>query len=77
MSAKRNDLVILRLTMMEGRTADQKRRVMRALSEAAARELECDLESVRMVIHEVPASNWGVAGISMRERAEASARGEQ
>lgn len=55
-------MLILRVTMMEGRTVEQKEALMQRLSEAAARHLGVPLGEVRMVIHEVPRGHWSVGG---------------
>lgn len=55
-------MLVLRVTMVEGRTAAQKAALIERLSAAAARHLGAPLEEVRLVIHEVPGANWGVGG---------------
>ncbi|HEY8346789.1 MAG TPA: 2-hydroxymuconate tautomerase family protein [Symbiobacteriaceae bacterium] len=55
-------MLVLRVTMLEGRTTEQKEALMARLSEAAARHLGAPLEEVRLVIHEVSVGHWGVGG---------------
>jgi 4-oxalocrotonate tautomerase len=61
-------MLILRLTMMEGRTEEQKRQLMERLSRAAGERFRIPLGDVRMMIHEVPALHWGVGGKPMSDR---------
>lgn len=68
-------MLILRLTMMEGRTPDQKRELIRRLSASASERLGVPLADVRMTVQEVPASNWAVAGIPMSDRLESTETG--
>jgi 4-oxalocrotonate tautomerase len=60
--------LVIKLTMMEGRTTEQKEALIRRLSEAAAEELGWPLEEVRMVIYEVSKEEWGIAGSSVARR---------
>lgn len=65
-------MLIIRMTMMEGRSEDQKRALIERLSSAAADRFGVPLEDVRMTIVEVPAMNWGVAGKPMADRKKVS-----
>ncbi len=66
-------MLVLKLTMMEGRSAEQKEKLISELSEAASEHLGWPLEEVRMVIYEVQKQDWGIAGRSVagRERENA------
>lgn len=61
-------MIVIKTTMMEGRTEEQKEALIKRLSEAAADELGWPLEEVRAVIYEVPKGNWGIAGSSVAHR---------
>ncbi|MEW6635313.1 MAG: 2-hydroxymuconate tautomerase family protein [Actinomycetota bacterium] len=61
-------MLVIKLTMMEGRTSEQKEALIRRLSEAAAVELDCPPEEVRMVIYEVSRQEWGIGGKSVAKR---------
>jgi len=50
------------VTMIEGRDAEKKRRLIKELTDAAERVLEAPRASIRVVIREVPAAHWGVGG---------------
>ncbi|QIN79994.1 4-oxalocrotonate tautomerase [Rubrobacter marinus] len=61
-------MLVIKTTMMEGRTAEQKEALIRRLSEVAAEELGWPVEDVRVVIYEVTKQDWGIAGSSVLER---------
>lgn len=61
-------MLVIKTTMMEGRTAEQKEALIRRLSEVAAEELGWPVEDVRVVIYEVTKQDWGIAGSSVSER---------
>lgn len=61
-------MLIIKTTMMEGRTSEQKEALIRRLSETAADELGWPLEEVRVVIYEVSKNDWGIAGESVAKR---------
>lgn len=61
-------MLVVKLIMMEGRTSEQKEALIRRLSEAAAGELGCPLEEVRVVIYEVSKNEWGIGGKSVAKR---------
>ncbi|MNG38568.1 2-hydroxymuconate tautomerase [compost metagenome] len=48
--------------MMEGRSAEQKEAVIREVSDAMSRAVDVPLDRVRVLIHELPKSHWGIAG---------------
>ncbi len=61
-------MLIVRVTMLEGRTEEQKAELLLRVSETASRHFDVPLEQVRMVIYELPKTNWGVGGVSMEAR---------
>ena len=61
-------MLVIKTTMMEGRTAEQKEALIRRLSEVAVEELGWPVEDVRVVIYEVTKQDWGIAGSSVSER---------
>lgn len=61
-------MVVLKITMLEGRPLEKKRELVRRLTEAAARHLGEPLEEIRVVIYEVPRENWAVGAILMRDK---------
>ena len=53
---------IIDVTMLEGRTPEQKANLIRALTDAAERTLGAPRESIRVLIRELPPAHWGVGG---------------
>lgn len=50
------------VTMIEGRSPEKKKALIKELTDAAERALEAPRASIRVVIREVPAAHWGVGG---------------
>lgn len=55
----------IQVTMLEGRTSEQKHALIKALTDGAQSALGAKPESVRVAIYEVTADDWGVAGEAM------------
>jgi 4-oxalocrotonate tautomerase len=53
--------------LIEGRTEAQKRAVIEKVTEALCEAVGAPIESVRVVIQEVPSTNWGIAGIPAKD----------
>ncbi len=62
---------LVQISMLPGRSAEQKRALLAEVTEAVARTCKVAPEAVRVLITEIPAEHWAVAGIS---RAESDAR---
>ncbi len=61
---------IIHVNMYEGRTIDQKRRLVVAMTEAVVKSLDTKPESVRILIHDIPKHNVAVAGVLASEKKE-------
>ena len=55
------------VTMLEGRTADQKLALIRALTAAIVETAGAKRENVHVAINDVSLDEWGTGGMSMRE----------
>lgn len=55
------------IDMFEGRTPDQKKNLVSALTNAVVASLEVDASKVRVRINEIPAYHSAVGGILMAE----------
>ena len=55
---------LVQVSLIEGRSADLKERLIAELTDAVARALGASPESVRVILYEVPAAHWGVGGSS-------------
>ncbi len=53
--------------ILEGRTEDQKRAVIEKVTAALVEALDAPEQSVRVLIQEVPKTNWGIAGQSAKD----------
>jgi len=54
---------VVQITMSEGRTAEQKRELVRVLTKESARILNTREETIRILNYEVSKENWGNAGV--------------
>jgi 4-oxalocrotonate tautomerase len=61
---------IIHVNMYEGRTLDQKRKLVVAMTEAVVKSLDTKPESVRIIIHDIAKHNLAVAGVLASERKE-------
>ncbi|MEX2473828.1 2-hydroxymuconate tautomerase [Marinobacter sp.] len=53
---------IAQLYILEGRTDEQKERLIREVSEAMSRSIDAPIERVRVIITEMPKNHFGIAG---------------
>jgi 4-oxalocrotonate tautomerase len=52
----------INVQLFEGRTVEQKRAFVKAVTEAAVATLACSAESVDIIIDDVKRENWATAG---------------
>jgi 4-oxalocrotonate tautomerase len=50
---------VVTVQMWEGRTPEQKRRLMQALTQAMVEHAGARPEALHIVLHEIPKENWG------------------
>ncbi|MFT3759061.1 2-hydroxymuconate tautomerase [Thauera sp.] len=55
------------INMLEGRTEEQKRAVIEKVTQALMDALGAPQQSVRVMINEVPKTNWGIGGVSAKD----------
>ena len=55
------------ITMIEGRTEDQKRAVIEKVTQALVEAVGAPIQTVRVVIREVPNTNRGIGGVSAKD----------
>lgn len=53
--------------LIEGRTEEQKRAVIEKVTEALMEAVGAPKENVRVWIHDVPKTNWGIGGKSAKD----------
>jgi 4-oxalocrotonate tautomerase len=53
----------VQVTLVSGRTPEQKHALIRAISQAVADSLDTPLDRVRVAIYEVSGDEWGIGGV--------------
>ena len=53
---------LIQVTMVQGRTIEQKHALIRSLSASMAETLYVPLERIRVAIYEVTSDEWGIGG---------------
>jgi 4-oxalocrotonate tautomerase len=59
---------LIQVTLVRGRTPEQVRSLISALTTATARALDAPRENVRVVVQEVPAAHWAAGDVTVAER---------
>jgi 4-oxalocrotonate tautomerase len=59
---------VIYVNMFEGRTVDQKRKMVSAMTEAVVKSLDVKPESVHIIISDSPRHNVAVGGVLMSEK---------
>ena len=58
---------IVQIQLLEGRSSEQKRRIIYEMTETLAQVADVPKESIRIIIQEIPLDHWGIAGETMTE----------
>jgi len=58
---------IAQINIMEGRTDEQKEMLIREVTDAMVRSLGAPVESVRIILNEMPKQHFGIAGQSAKK----------
>ena len=58
---------MIHVYMLEGRTGDQKRRIIEGMTNAMVEVCGSMVERVGVIIHELPPENWGRGGAPMSD----------
>ncbi len=64
----------VQVTMVSGRTTEQKRDLIAKVSAAVSDALDAPVESVRVAIYEVSTDEWGIGGVPYAEARRSSER---
>ncbi len=62
----------IEVTLVEGRTPNQLRALISALTTAACEAVDAPPASVRVVLREVPATHWSAGDVTIAERTAAT-----
>jgi len=58
---------IAQINIVEGRTDAQKERLIQEVTDAISRSLDAPVESVRIILNEMPRQHFGIAGQSVKK----------
>lgn len=64
------------ITLVEGRSPEQLRALVSATTEAVAMSISAPMDTIRVVLREVPATHWAAGDVTIAERLAAQAAGE-
>lgn len=59
---------IVEISVVEGRDAPTLRRLISHVTHAVATSLDAPLESVRVIVREVPSTHWAAGDTTIQER---------
>lgn len=59
---------LVEVTLVEGRSAAQLRALISGLTRATAEAVGAPVDSVRVVVREVPATHWAAGDVTVAER---------
>jgi len=59
---------IVSINMIAGRTDDQKAELIRAVAVSVSTALDAPIETVRVMILELPSQNWGIGPVTAASR---------
>ncbi len=59
---------IIHVNMFEGRTFEQKRKLVTSMTDAVVKSLDVKPEAVHIVLHELPKQNFAGAGVLASDR---------
>jgi 4-oxalocrotonate tautomerase len=66
---------IIQFNLLEGRTVEQKRQLARRVTDTVVEVLGVKPDSIRILIHEMAAHDFSVAGVTAADRAGAGGGG--
>ena len=61
-------MLLLKLSMLEGRTDGQRVELVQRLTTAAELYLNAPATETRILIYELPPTNWGADGVTIQQR---------
>jgi 4-oxalocrotonate tautomerase len=61
-------MLVLKVSIREGRTEAQKSELIERLTAAAELYLNEPADDIRVIVYEVPPTNWGAGGVTMTKR---------
>lgn len=64
---------LVEISLIEGRTPEQLRTLMSAVTTAVSESVAAPKESIRVIVHEVPPTHWAAGDVTIAERRAAQA----
>ncbi|AFV77449.1 uncharacterized protein, 4-oxalocrotonate tautomerase (plasmid) [Thermus oshimai JL-2] len=61
-------MVVLKVTLLEGRSMEKKRELVKRLTEAAARHLKEPQEEIRVILYEIRRDQWAAGGVLFSDK---------
>lgn len=58
---------LIHVGLMEGRTEEQIEKLIEELTITAVKTLQTPRETVRVIVYEVPKTNWGIGGVTAKK----------
>lgn len=58
---------IVEVHLLEGRTVEQKRKLIAEMTRAISESVDVKPEQVRVIIHEMPKEHFGIGGVSAKD----------
>lgn len=59
---------LIQIHIIEGRSPEKKEELIKEVTKTVAATLEAPIESVRVLINEMPPEHWGIAGESVKKQ---------
>lgn len=59
---------LVQVSLLKGRTAEEKRSLLTAITDAVVESVNAAPASVRVILNEIDSEHWSVAGIPFSER---------
>lgn len=58
---------VIQVTLIEGRSKELKKKLVKSLTQAAVDAIGAPIQSVRVILNEIPPEHFGAAGVTMDE----------
>jgi len=59
---------LIHVHMFEGRTTEQKKKLVGAMTEAVVKSLDVKPDAVRIILHDMAKHNYAIAGVLQSEK---------
>ena len=59
---------VITINLWKGRTVEQKRRLVKEITDVVADTIDCPKEAVHIIINEQSKENWGIGGMLASEK---------